>query len=71
MLYQVFVEKKEEFASEAKSLLSDCHTFLGIKNLEKIRIINRYYVENISEHSFEYSIKTIFSEPQLDMSARI
>ena len=67
MLYQVFVEKKEEFASEAKSLLSDCHTFLGIKNLEKIRIINRYYVENISEHSFEYSIKTIFSEPQLDI----
>ncbi|EJP19622.1 phosphoribosylformylglycinamidine synthase [Peptostreptococcaceae bacterium AS15] len=67
MLYQVFVEKKEEFASEAKSLLSDCHTFLGIKNLEKIRIINRYYVENISEQSFEYSIKTIFSEPQLDI----
>ena len=67
MLYQVFVEKKEEFASEAKSLLSDCHTFLGIKNLEKIRIINRYYVENISKESFEYSIKTIFSEPQLDI----
>lgn len=67
MLYQVFVEKKEEFASEAKSLLSDCHTFLGIKNLEKIRIINRYYVENIGKESFEYSIKTIFSEPQLDI----
>ena len=67
MLYQVFVEKKEEFASEAKSLLSDCHTFLGIKNLEKIRIINRYYVENINKESFEYSIKTIFSEPQLDI----
>ena len=67
MLYQVFVEKKEEFASEAKSLLSDCHTFLGIKNLEKIRMINRYYVENINKESFEYSIKTIFSEPQLDI----
>ena len=67
MLYQVFVEKKEEFASEAKSLLSDCHTFLGIKNLEKIRIINRYYVENISKESFQYSIKTIFSEPPLDI----
>jgi phosphoribosylformylglycinamidine synthase len=71
MLYQVFVEKKEEFASEAKSLLSDCHTFLGIKNLEKIRIINRYYVENINKASFEYSIKTIFSEPQLDIVSEI
>ena len=70
MLYQVFVEKKEEFASEAKSLLSDCHTFLGIKNLEKIRIINRYYVENLSKESFEYSIKTIFSEPQLDIVSK-
>ena len=67
MLYQVFVEKKEEFATEAKTLLSDCRTFLGIKNLDKIRVINRYYVENISKSSFEYSIKTIFSEPQLDI----
>ena len=67
MLYQVFVEKKDEFATEAKTLLSDCRTFLGIKNLDKIRVINRYYVENISKSSFEYSIKTIFSEPQLDI----
>lgn len=70
MLYHIYVEKKPEFAIDAKSLLSDARSFLGIRTLEKVRIINRYLVENISEELFSNSISTIFSEPQIDITSR-
>lgn len=66
MVYRIFVEKKENFNNEAKALYSDITEFLGIKRLTKIRIFNRYDAENISKKIFDYSIKTVFSEPQLD-----
>lgn len=66
MLYQVFVEKRREFAEEAKALLADLQTFLGIHELRSVRIVNRYYVEQVSEEVFNYASKMIFSEPQVD-----
>ncbi len=67
MVYRVFVEKKEQFTSgEARTVYSDVTTLLGIKSLEKVRILNRYDAENISEELFDYAINTVFSEPQLD-----
>ncbi len=67
MVYRVFVEKKKELALEAKALLSDVRTLLGIEALTDVRLFNRYDAENISEDLFEYSKKTVFSEPQLDI----
>ncbi len=69
MVYRVYVEKKKELAHEAKSLLSDARTLLGIKNLTDVRVINRYDAENITEELFDYAIKTVFSEPQLDIAS--
>ena len=66
MVYRVYVEKKKELASEANALLSDVNAFLNISSLEKVRILNRYDAENITEELFEYSKKFVFSEPQLD-----
>ena len=66
MVNRIFVEKKAGFDHEAKSLLSDVKTFLGIKNLENLRVLNRYDVENIDQDLFDYAIKTVFSEPQVD-----
>ena len=66
MVYRVFVEKKPGLAPEAASLLSDCRSFLGIKKLENVRILNRYDVEGIDEKLFDYARTTVFSEPQLD-----
>lgn len=68
MVYRVYVEKKKELANEAKSLLGDARTLLGIKNLKDVRVINRYDAENITEELFGYAIKTVFSEPQLDIA---
>ena len=68
MVYRVYVEKKRELAHEAKSLLSDLRNLLGLKNLEDVRVLNRYDVENIQKELFDYSVKTVFSEPQLDIA---
>ncbi|MEG2000761.1 MAG: phosphoribosylformylglycinamidine synthase, partial [Evtepia sp.] len=67
MVYRVYVEKKAELAAEASALASDLQNLLQIKGLESVRIFNRYDVDNITKELFDYSVKTILSEPQLDI----
>ncbi|MCQ2463252.1 MAG: phosphoribosylformylglycinamidine synthase, partial [Clostridia bacterium] len=69
MVYRIFVEKKKELANEARALLNDARTLLGINSLEDVRIINRYDAEHISDELFSYAVKTVFSEPQLDIAS--
>ncbi len=69
MVYRVFVEKKEGLANEAKGLLSEAKHLLGIEKLTDVRIFNRYDAENITEELFRYAVKTVFSEPQLDIAS--
>ena len=66
MVYRIFVEKKTGLDNEAKGLLSEAKNLLGIDNLEDIRLFNRYDAENITDELFQYAVKTVFSEPQLD-----
>ncbi len=66
MVYRIFVEKKNGFTHEADALLGDIKSFLNISGVEKIRVINRYDVENIEKDLFDKSKTTVFSEPQLD-----
>ena len=66
MVYRIYVEKKAGLDNEARALLSEIGTFLGIHSVEKIRILNRYDAENITEELFDYAVNTVFSEPQLD-----
>ena len=66
MVYRVYVEKKAGLDNEARALLSEISAFLGIKSVEKIRLLNRYDAENITEDLFNYAVGTVFSEPQLD-----
>ncbi len=67
MVYRIYVEKKDGFANEAKALYSDITSLIGIKGLTKVRLLNRYDVENIEKTLFDYSKSTVFSEPQLDV----
>lgn len=69
MVYRIFVEKKKELAHEAAALLNDIRTLLGIEGIENVRVINRYDAENITKKLFDYSVKTVFSEPQLDIAS--
>ena len=66
MVYRIFVEKKEGLDNEAKGLLNEAKTLLGMERLENVRLFNRYDAENITEDLFRYAVKTVFSEPQLD-----
>ncbi len=66
MVYRIFVEKKSELAHEAHALLGEASSFLGVKGLTGVRVINRYDVENIDAELFERAATTVFSEPQLD-----
>ena len=69
MVYRIYVEKKPELANEAKALLGDARGLLGIDRLTDVRVINRYDAEGMEKALFDYAVKTVFSEPQLDIAA--
>ncbi|MFV0528146.1 MAG: phosphoribosylformylglycinamidine synthase [Lachnospiraceae bacterium] len=63
---RVYVEKKPEFAVQAKELKHEIHAYLGISSVEKVRVFNRYDVQDISDASFEAACSTVFAEPPVD-----
>ncbi len=66
MVYRIYVEKKPGLDNEAVALKNEISLFLGIKSVERLRVLNRYDAENITEELFDYAVGTVFSEPQLD-----
>ncbi len=66
MVYRVYVSKKEGYNNEDKSVLADLRNNLGIENVKKVKIYNRYDVENIEKDVFDSAVKSIFSEMQVD-----
>ena len=64
---RIYVEKKEPFAVKAKELAEEIESFLGIKNVEQVRVFIRYDVEHISDEVFERACRTVFSEPPVDV----
>ncbi|MCR5136230.1 MAG: phosphoribosylformylglycinamidine synthase [Oscillospiraceae bacterium] len=66
MVYRIYVEKKPGLDQEAQALLNDVRTLLGIRSLERVRLLNRYDAEGLSRELFDYAVRTVFSEPQLD-----
>ncbi len=67
MVYRIFVEKRPGLSPEAGNLLGDLRGFLGIENLEGVRILNRYDVEGVSPDVYEKARHIVFSEPQVDV----
>ncbi|MFP4016693.1 MAG: phosphoribosylformylglycinamidine synthase [Halanaerobiales bacterium] len=63
---RIFVEKKEGFDTEADFLYKELKDFLGIENLDELRIVHRYDIEGISDEEYQQSRKTIFAEPPVD-----
>lgn len=64
---RVYVEKKPEFAVQAKDLLHEVESYLGIKTITNVRVLNRYDVENLSEETFERACNGVFAEPPVDI----
>ncbi|WMJ81407.1 phosphoribosylformylglycinamidine synthase [Clostridium sp. MB40-C1] len=63
---RIFAEKKPHFDVEAKGLLKDLRENLNIKNLEDLRILNRYDISQIDEEEYQKAKDIIFSEPTVD-----
>ena len=66
MVYRIFVEKKPGLDNEARGLLNEAKNLLGISALENVRLFNRYDAQDLEKDLFDYAVKTVFSEPQLD-----
>ncbi|MBQ8787295.1 MAG: phosphoribosylformylglycinamidine synthase [Oscillospiraceae bacterium] len=69
-VFRIYVEKKPEYAVEAKNLLSDVKTALRLDNLRNIRLLNRYDAEGLSDADFALAIGNVFSEPAVDTCYR-
>lgn len=64
---RIFVEKRDGFDVEAKNLCADLKSNLGLKKIEKVRIINRYDISGLDEENFIRAEKTILSETNADL----
>jgi phosphoribosylformylglycinamidine synthase len=67
-VFRIYVEKKREYAVEARGLAADIRDFLQISGLTNLRLLNRYDVEGINPELFDKCRNTIFSEPQVDIT---
>ena len=64
---RIYVEKKRKFAVQAKELQSEIKNYLGIDTVNEVRVLIRYDMENISDATYEKAVRTVFSEPPVDI----
>ena len=63
---RVYVEKKPAYAVKARELKEEIKSYLGILNVENVRVLIRYDMENLSDDIYGLALTTIFSEPPVD-----
>ncbi len=66
MVRRIYVEKKAPYAAAANELFEDLKGYLDLTGLEKVRILIRYDIENLSDDVFDVAKKCVFSEPPVD-----
>ncbi len=64
---RIYVEKKEPYAVKAKELEDDIKGFLGIHGVDRVRVLIRYDVDDISDEVFQEACNVVFSEPPVDL----
>ena len=62
----IFVEKKNRFNVEGKSLLEDFKTNLIVESLENVRVVNKYILGKVNEEDYKKSLYSVFSEKTVD-----
>ena len=63
---RVYVEKKPEFAVQAKGIRHEVQHYLGIEGIKNFRVLNRYDIENLSDETFDKACSGVFAEPPVD-----
>ena len=65
-VHRIYVEKRFEYAVEAKELLNNLRNQLKIKDLKSVKVVNRYDVQGVSDDALNQGISIILSEPMVD-----
>ncbi len=63
---RIYVEKKPDYAVAAKELMEDIHNYLDIRQVERVRVLIRYDMENITDATYDMAKMTVFAEPPVD-----
>ena len=63
---RIYVEKKKEYAVKATELYDEIREYLGI-NVQGVRVLVRYDIENLSEETYQKALGTVFSEPPVEI----
>jgi phosphoribosylformylglycinamidine synthase len=66
VIRRVYVEKKPGCDGEARGLLADFRTNLGLERLEGLRLLIRYDVCGVPAHDWARARLAVFSEPPVD-----
>ena len=64
---RVYVEKQEGFGVQAQDLKNEISSYLGIRDVENVRVLIRYDVENLSDETFKKACRGVFAEPPVDL----
>ncbi|MGN0551144.1 MAG: phosphoribosylformylglycinamidine synthase [Acutalibacteraceae bacterium] len=64
---RVFAEKRKGFDVEASQMMWDLRHNLGLKQINGLRLVNRYDVSGLTMEEFKKAEGTIFSEPNQDI----
>jgi phosphoribosylformylglycinamidine (FGAM) synthase-like enzyme/phosphoribosylformylglycinamidine (FGAM) synthase-like amidotransferase family enzyme len=67
---RIFVEKKAAHNAEARHLMHDLRESLGLPGLQRVRVVQRYDIEGLSEEEFNDAASHVLTEPQVDASTR-
>jgi len=67
VIRRVYVEKKPGCDGEARALLDDFRTNLGLQGLEGLRLLIRYDVCGIAAREWRQARLAVFSEPPVDL----
>ncbi len=62
---RIYVEKRSEYATEAKEVLEDLNIQLDL-HINTLRIVHRYDLQGVSDDVLKQGINTILSEPMVD-----
>ena len=64
---RIYVEKKAPYAVKAGELKDEIESFLGITDIESVRVLIRYDVEGLKDDTFKRACGYVFSEPPVDV----
>jgi len=66
LVYRVYVQKRNEFAVEAKEIYNNLKEELKINSLTSLDVAYRYDIQGVSKEAFDRGVNIILSEPMVD-----